>query len=431
MTSSPNPATHRDAARAGHTVRRACRACGLERLELFLPLGDVALANSFLRDESEFAAEQRYPLEVYLCGECGMVQLADVIDPEALFSNYLYVTGTSDTIAEHNRGYAARVSELLDLGADDLVCEIASNDGSLLKCFRERGVRTLGIEPASNIAEGANADGIETLNRFLDDDSAREVCASHGGGVAPAAAVIGNNVLAHVDTPVEFLRAMKLLTRPDGMVIVEVPQLREFIERLEYDTVYHEHLSYFSANALMRVCEEAQLSIVRLERMPVHGGTLRMYATHRESVPEHAPEVRALAAEERAAGLTSIARMRRFAEDVEAQRVALRSLLIGLREAGHTVAGYGAPAKGNTLLCYCDIGTDLVPYTVDKSPLKVGLFTPGMHLPVLETGVLLERQPDYVLILAWNFAEEIMAQQAEYAARGGRFILPLPSPRVV
>lgn len=402
---------------------------------MFLPLGEVALANSFLRDESEFASEARYPLEVYLCLECGMVQLADVIDPGALFSNYLYVTGTSDTIAEHNRAYAARVCKLLELGPEDLVCEVASNDGSLLKRFRDQGVRTLGIEPAANIVEGANADGIETLVRFMDAACAAEVRASHGGGEAPAAAVIGNNVLAHVDTPVEFLRAMKQLIRPDGLVIVEVPQLREFIDGLEYDTVYHEHLSYFSVSSLMRVCEEAGLRIVRLERMPVHGGTLRVYAAHEERASafagKHAPEVLALGADERAAGLTSIKRLRRFAEDVRAQREALRTLLGDLRAAGKTVVGYGAPAKGNTLLNYCDIGTDLLPYTVDKSPLKVGLFTPGMHLPVLETATLLERQPDYVLILAWNFAEEIMAQQSEFVARGGQFILPLPVPRIL
>ena len=356
-----------------------------------------------------------------------MVQLADVIDPELLFRNYLYVTGTSDTIAEHNVRYAAAVVELVGLGADDLVVEAASNDGSLLRCFQTHGVRTLGIEPATNIAEQARAAGVETVNRFFEPECAADVRAEHG----PAKVVIGNNVLAHVDTPVDFLRAARALISSDGYVIVEVPQLREFVERLEYDTVYHEHLSYFSVTSLMRVCEEAGLCVERIDHVPVHGGSVRMYAAPVEALAEHGAAVRALADEERDEGLTSIERFRRFATDVQANREALLALLTRLKAEGKTVAGYGAPAKGNTLLNYCGIGTDLLPYTVDKSPLKVGLYTPGSHIPVLPVETLLERRPDYVLILAWNFADEIVRQQAEYARRGGRFIVPLPEPRVV
>jgi hypothetical protein len=410
-----------------HTLRETCRACDTRRLEMFLPLGEVALANAFLSSEAEFPSEPRFPLEVYLCHECGMVQLADVIDPELLFRNYLYVTGTSDTIAQHNVAYAAKVVELVGLGADDLVIEAASNDGSLLRCFQTHGVRTLGIEPATNIADQARAAGVETVNRFFEPGCAADVRGEYG----PAKVVIGNNVLAHVDTPVDFLRAGRGLIADDGYVICEVPQLREFVERLEYDTVYHEHLSYFSVTSLMRVCEEAGLRIERLDHVPVHGGSVRMYAAPVETVPEHGAAVRALADEERDEGLTSIERFRRFATDVKANRDELLALLGQLKAEGKTVAGYGAPAKGNTLLNYCDIGTDLLPYTVDKSPLKVGLFTPGTHLPVLPVETLLERQPDYVLILAWNFADEIVRQQAEYARRGGRFIVPLPEPRVL
>jgi len=410
-----------------HTKRTACRACRSRELARFLPLGETALANSFLRSASEFASEARFPLDVVFCRSCSMVQLADVIDPETLFRNYLYVTGTSDTIAQHNEAYAKDVVGMLSLGEADLVVEVASNDGSLLKRFRAEGVRTLGIEPATNIAARASAEGIETVNRFFGPACARDVRASHG----PAAAVIGNNVLAHVDEPVEFLAACKALLGPEGLVIVEVPELAEFVERLEYDTVYHEHLSYFSLTSLMTVCEEAGLRIVRADRVPVHGGSLRIHAAAHEREPDHAPAVHARAHEERAAGLTSLARFERFARDVEHNRAALLDLLHSLERQGHTVAGYGAPAKGNTLLNYCGIGPELLPYTVDKSPLKVGLFTPGMHIPVLPVATLLERQPGYVLILAWNFADEIMRQQAEYARRGGRFILPLPEPRIV
>lgn len=410
-----------------HHKRTTCRACGGRDLELFLPLGDVALANSFLRSPDEFAAERRFPLDVYVCRTCSMVQLLDVIDPEALFRNYLYVTGTSDTIAAHNRGYAKAVVELTGASSRELVVEVASNDGSLLRCFQAHGVRTLGVEPATNIAAKATAAGVPTVNRFFDSRCAAELRAEHG----PARAVIGNNVLAHVDEPVDLLRGFKTLLDERGLAIVEVPELAEFVERLEYDTVYHEHLAYFSVTSLMRVCEEAGLRVVRVERVPVHGGSVRVYSAPVERVRDHADDVKALAHAEQHSGIARPERLRQFARDVQAQRAELLALLGDLRARGKSVGGYGAPAKGNTLLNYCGITTDLLPWTVDKSPLKVGLFTPGTHIPVLPAEQLLARQPDYCLILAWNFAEEIRRQQAEYERRGGRFILPLPRPRIL
>ena len=413
--------------RTMHRKRATCRACGGRDLELFLPLGNVALANSFLRSPEEFAAEPRFPLDVYFCRTCSMVQLLDVIDPEVLFRNYLYVTGTSDTIAKHNVGYAKTVVELLGIGAQGLVVEAASNDGSLLKCFQKHGVRVLGVEPATNIAEKASAAGVPTVNEFFGAAKGAELRAKHG----PAKAVIGNNVLAHVDDPVDFLRGFKALLDHDGLAICEVPELAEFVERLEYDTVYHEHLSYFSVTSLMRVCAEAGLRIVRVEHVPVHGGSVRMYAAPVERVREHASEVVAMSAKEKSAGIAAPERLRRFARDVEAQRAGLLELLESLHAERKTIGGYGAPAKGNTLLNYCGITTRLLPWTVDKSPLKVGLYAPGSHIPVLPASELLERQPDYCLILAWNFADEIRAQQAEYARRGGRFILPIPRARIV
>jgi hypothetical protein len=414
-------------AKSIHTKRATCRACRGSELERFLPLGDVALANSFLKSPAEFASEQRFPLDVYFCRTCSMVQLLDVIDPEVLFRNYLYVTGTSDTIAAHNVEYAATVVDYLKFGIEHLVIEVASNDGSLLKRFRDRGVRTLGIEPATNIAAQARADGIETVNRFFDPSCAEEVREKYGR----ARAVIGNNVLAHVDEPVDFLRGCKTLLDEHGMVVVEVPELTEFMQRFEYDTVYHEHLSYFSVTSLMRVCEEAGLRIVRVDKLAIHGGSARIYAAPVEREPQHARAVLEMAAWERKTGLTSADRFRRFAREVEGQRAALLELLRKLKSEGKSVGGYGAPAKGNTMLNYCGITTELLPFTVDKSQLKVGLFTPGTHIPVLDAAQLLERQPDYCLILAWNFADEIMRQQAEFARRGGKFIVPIPMPRVV
>lgn len=393
----------------------------------FLDLGEQPLANSFLHDETERAGEPRFPLVVYFCSDCFLVQLADVIDPEILFRNYLYVTGTSDTISEHNQRYAAAVVEHLGLGPEQRVTEIASNDGSLLKRFKALGVRTLGVEPAQNIAARAQADGIETLPMFFGAESAERILESHG----PSQAVIGNNVLAHVDDTLGFLRGARKLLAPGGRVIVEVPYLGVLLQKLEYDTVYHEHLCYFSVAALARLCENAGLRIERVDDMPVHGGTIRVYAADAAALPDHSPAVRSRIEAEVKDGLTSPERYHAFASAVAEQRRELRALLGELRAQGKSVAGYGAPAKGNTLLNYCEISRDSLPYVVDKSPLKVGLLTPGSHIRVLPVAALLEQQPDYLLILAWNFADEVMAQQREYQARGGKFIIPIPRPRVV
>lgn len=406
-----------------HHKRTCCRACEGERLSLFLELGNQPLANAFLASGDEFAGEAFYPLNVYFCEDCSLVQLLDVIDPEVLFRNYIYVTGTSDTIARHNAAYARTVAELLPLGPSDLVVEAASNDGSLLKQFRALGVPTLGVEPAANLAEVARENGIETEARFFSSDTARGLRESYGR----AKAVIGNNVLAHVDDTIDFLRGARYLLADGGMVIFEVPYLAELLDRLEYDTIYHEHLCYFSVIALQRLCESAGLGIARIDRMSVHGGSLRVYARAQNG---HAADAEAMAEAERRAGLDSIVCYRRFAADVSTSREMLRNLLCRLRGEGRSVAGYGAPAKGNTLLNYCGIDTTLVPYTVDKNERKVGLYTPGMHIPVRPVSTLLAEQPDDVLILAWNFAAEVMSQQQAYRARGGRFITPVPQPVV-
>jgi C-methyltransferase C-terminal domain/Putative zinc binding domain/Methyltransferase domain len=417
----------RSAESSVHQMRGSCRACGGRDLWRFLALGPTPLANAFLASPDAFAFEPRYPLDVYFCRTCSLVQLVDLIDPEVLFRHYVYVTGTSETIAAHNRRYTGNLVDQLHLGDNDLVVEVASNDGSLLKCFQPYGVRTLGVEPATNIAEMARAAGIQTVACFFNGAAAGRIREAHG----PARVVIANNVLAHVDDPQDFLAGGKTLLTEQGRVVIEVPYLRDLLDRLEYDTIYHEHLCYFSVSTLVRLCDAVGLSVLRMEHVPVHGGSLRMHGGARDECGPHAGDVLAWADEERRLGLSDPARYERFAAEVSASRRALLALLRSLRSEGKTIAAYGAPAKGNTLLNYCGIDARLVSYTVDQNPLKVGQYTPGMHIPVLPVATLLEHQPDFVLILAWNLAEEIMRQQQEYRRRGGRFILPVPVARVV
>jgi SAM-dependent methyltransferase len=389
-----------------------------------LALGDQPLANALLKSVADFDGEAFFPLDLVYCRGCTLVQILDVVDPEVLFGHYLYVTGTSETIAAHNERYADAVVARLGLGPGHLVAEIASNDGSLLACFKARGVRVLGIEPARNIAEMARQRGIETVGRFFDRHAGGEIASAHG----KATAIIGNNVFAHVDDPVGFLAGCGDLLTDDGLVFIECPYALDMLERGEYDTIYHEHLSYFSVTSLARVAEAAGLSVDSVERVPVHGGSIRV-AFRKGGA--HGAHPMVMMNMERADGLTSLERWQEFGKEAERNRTDLLRLLDGLRANGQTVAGYGAPAKGNTLLNYCGIGVDRIPWTVDRNPLKVGRFTPGMHIPVLPVETVMERRPDCLLILPWNFADEIQRQQRAFAAAGGRFIIPIPTPRVV
>ncbi len=414
-----------------HVRRTTCRACDSAALERFLDLGLQPLANAFPAAAAEFAGEARYPLEVWFCRDCALAQLVDVIDPVVLFGHYLYMTGMSSTMDVHNVGYARAIVDAGGLGPDDLVVEVASNDGSLLLRLAELGVRTLGVEPAANLAEVARGRGVETLTRFFDKDAARTLVAERGH----AACVVGNNVFAHVDDPRGFLAGMALVAGEKGRVVFEVPYLGHLLDRFEYDTVYHEHLSYFSVTALAGLCTKAGVRIDRIEDVAVHGGSLRVWGRRAGAAPihetVHAPEVERRVAEEEKAGLAGPARFHAFAADVAEHRRRLRSFLSGLKARGARIAAYGAPAKGNTLLNYCGIGPETIEFVVDRNPLKAGRFTPGTHLPVLFPEAILEKQPDYVLILPWNIAPEIVELQAEYVRRGGRFIVPIPEPAVL
>jgi len=422
-----------------HQQRATCRVCNDARLRDFLDLGSLPLANAFLRTTRDHAAERHYPLRVCLCEGCGLVQTREVVDRETLFRGGPYLTGISTAMRQHFLGFARRVVERVGLEPGDVVLEIGSNDGTLLECFREEGVEALGIEPARDAAAVARRKGIETVEHFFDRAHASSLRSSRGG----FRAVVANNVLAHVEHPAEFLAACRLLVEGaggsahgtgGGTIVFEVPWLGDLVERLAYDTIYHEHQSYFSVSALVRVAQAAGLVIDDVEHVGVHGGSLRVWASARTGPRTHAATAAVWAENERAMGLAGPAcfeRLTRFAADVERNRHELTALLKTLKQQGARIAACGAPAKSTTLLNHARIGTSLVDFTVDGNPLKVGSLTPGMHLPVLPVSALEERRPDYALLLAWNLLDEMRAQHAGWLARGGRFIVPIPRPEIL
>ncbi len=402
----------------------ACLNCAGTERELVLDLGSTPLANAFVRPEHETWPEPTWPLELLVCRTCGLVQLSESVPPEILFADYVYMTGASATMVAHFDEHASTHVHDLRLGPTDLVMEIASNDGTLLSAFARRGVRTLGIEPATNLVVAAKERGVDSVARFFGAQCARELRDEYG----PAALICGNNVLAHVPDLAGVLEGCRIAVEPVGVVSIEVPYLVHLLERLEYDTIYHEHLSYFSVRALADAFGRQGLAIFDVQEHPVHGGSLRLLARPGR---EHAACVAERIASERARGLEDLATYHAFAQAVARNRDELRALLEGLRAKGRRIAAYGAPAKGNTLLNYCGIGTDLVEYTVDRNSLKVGTLTPGMHLPVKDVRVLAEDVPDHALILPWNIAPEIMKQEEDYTRKGGRFLLPIPTPRIL
>ena len=401
-----------------------CLNCRGANREQVLDLGSTPLANANVQPGRADEPEASFPLELMYCPDCGLVQLSEVVPPEILFSDYLYMSGASTTMVAHFGELAATHVGELGLGPDDLAMEIVSNDGTLLAAFASRGVKTLGIEPAKNLVEIARKKGVESIPRFF----GREVAAELRDERGPASVICANNVLAHVPDLGGVLEGCRIVTEPLGVVSIEVPYLVHLIDGLEYDTIYHEHLSYFSVRALADAFGRAGLAIYDIVRLPVHGGSLRILA---RAGSQHGEIVERMCLEERDKGLEDLATYRAFAGAVARNRRELRAILEQLKSEGKRVAAYGAPAKGNTLLNYCGIGTDLVEYTVDRNPLKVGTLTPGMRLPVREVEVLARDRPDVTLILPWNIASEIMAQEKDYASRGGHFLVPIPNPRIV
>jgi hypothetical protein len=407
-------------------TRFTCRSCGATEGQLVLDLGSQPLANSLLLPQDLARGESRFPLKVFVCSSCWLLQINDVIQPGELFTDYPYLSSISDTTLEAAKTAARRYMDDFGLGHDSLVVEIGSNDGYLLKNFVAADVPSLGIEPAANIASISRKGGIETLAKFFSADLAQDLVTSG----RRADLILGNNVLAHSPEINDFVAGLALLLERDGWIVLEFPYACDLMERVEFDTIYHEHVFYFTLTSLIPLFARHNLAIADVERIPIHGGSLRLFASHPGERPEK-PSVNWLLGEEKAKGVMSHFYYGDFEGRVRNIKAALVNQLHELKEKGHSIAAYGASAKGSTLLNYCGIGAEVIDFIADRSRAKQGRLAPGTHLPIVPVEELLARQPDYTLLLTWNFADEILEQQAEYKRRGGQFIIPIPEVRVV
>jgi SAM-dependent methyltransferase len=408
------------------SASHACRICGAELTQTFLDLGMSPLCESYLRPEELDRPETFYPLHVLICGACLLVQLPVYVSGEEIFSDYAYFSSYSDSWVEHARRYAADMIGRLRLTRTSLVTEVASNDGYLLQHFAAAGVPVLGVEPAANVAAAARERGIRTETRFLGRDSGAEIAAQYGR----ADLVAANNVLAHVPDILGFAAGLRALVKDSGVVTVEFPHLLRLIERRQFDTIYHEHFSYLTLRTAGRALDSAGLSIVDVDELSTHGGSLRLYARPAEQAGEPTGRVKEVLAAEEAAGLHTLAGHLGFAGEVLRIKGDLLEFLLTAARQGRTVAGYGAPGKGNTLLNHCGIRADLLAYTVDRSPVKQGMFLPGTHIPIHPPARLAETRPDYVLVLPWNLRDEISEQLAYVRSWGGRLVFPIPELEV-
>ena len=405
----------------------ACRSCGGADLQIVLSLGRMPLANALITAEQLDQPESTYPLELAFCPECSLVQITETVPPEKLFRDYLYFSSFSDTMLRHAQTIVERVLASRPLDEQNLAVEIASNDGYLLQYYKHAGIPVLGIEPAVNIARVAQDErGIRTRTDFFGAETAARLVAEG----ERADVIHANNVLAHVPDLNGFVRGLRLLLKSDGVTIVEVPYVKDLIDRCEFDTIYHEHLSYFSLTALDRLFARHGLAIQQVERLAIHGGSLRMFVAIKTGAPKTAA-VKELLEEENRWGVNRFEFYQDFARRVAELKVSLREFVFDLKERKLRLAAYGAAAKGSTLLNYFGIDRSALDFVVDRSTYKQGRYMPGVRLPICSPARLLEEMPSHVLLLTWNFADEILSQQAEYRRRGGKFIIPIPELRVV
>ena len=428
MNTSAQHITHSDETAADHQPGLSCRFCGHPLTETFVDLGMSPLCQTHISPEQLHEMEPFYPLHAYVCGHCFLVQLQEFVAPDSIFSEYAYFSSYTDSWVEHARRYCVAMRDRFGLGANSRVIEIASNDGYLLQHFLAMGVPVLGVEPAANVAEAAKARGIPTRVEFFGQRTAEALRAEHG----PADLLLGNNVLAHVPDLNDFVAGMKTLLAPDGVITMEFPHLQQLMDHNQFDTIYHEHFSYFSFLTVESVFAAHGLVLFDVEELPTHGGSLRIFGRHAES-PAHpvTSQVIELRARERQAGFDTLEKYSGFSEQVHETKRKVLEFLIQAKREGKTVAGYGAPGKGNTLLNYCGIRTDFLDFTVDRNPYKQGKYTPGTRIPILHPDAITERRPDYLFVLPWNLIDEV-AEQCNYVREWGcQFVVPIPSLRVI
>lgn len=404
-----------------------CRFCNSRGIHTFLDLGMSPLSNAYVKPLQLQNMEPFYPLHCLVCASCFLVQLEEVEKPEIIFGDYAYFSSYSDTWLQHAREYTEVITERLHLTEKSYVIEIASNDGYLLQYFLNKGIPAQGIEPAANVARVAREKGIATLEGFFGRDLAQEL--ARQGSLADL--IVGNNVLAHVPALNDFVGGLKILLKPQGVVTLEFPHLLQLMAKNQFDTIYHEHFSYFSLTTVERVLAAHALKLFDVEQLSTHGGSLRIYACHAEDASQPVDDrVKALKDHEGAYGLNRLETYFAFGDQVKKTKRQILAFLIQAKEEGKRLVGYGAPAKGNTLLNYCGIRGDFLDYTVDRSPHKQGLFLPGTHIPIESPDKVRQTQPDYLFILPWNIKEEVMEQMACIRDWGGKFVVPIPEVRI-
>ncbi len=405
-----------------------CRFCGRALRTTFVDLGMSPLCQTHIEPHQLNHMEPFFPLHAWVCEHCFLVQLEEYVAPANIFSEYAYFSSYADSWVEHARKYSALMRERFGIGRDSLVMEIASNDGYLLQHFVAAGVPVLGIEPAANVAKVAQDKGIRTEVCFHGRSSAAKIAAKYG----QADLLLGNNVLAHVPDLNDFVAGMHRLLKPGGVITMEFPHLQRLMEQNQFDTIYHEHFSYFSFFTVEQVFAAHGLTLFDVEELSTHGGSIRIYARHTgDSSKPVSERARQLRARELALGFDRLQTYQDFAEQVKATKRKILAFLIDLKNNRKSIVGYGAPGKGNTLLNYCGIRTDMLSYTVDRNPYKQGKYTPGTHIPILSPDRIRDTRPDYVFILPWNLKDEIIGQMSFVREWGGRFIVPIPEPQIL
>ncbi len=405
----------------------SCRVCKKTNLEMVFSFGPTPLANAFLTKKQIDDPEYYFPLDVYFCHSCSFLQLGHVVDPALLFGNYVYVSSTSPVFINHFKDFAKIVIKDYKFEKKSLVIDVGSNDGILLKPFKALGMHVLGVEPAKHIAAIARKDGIPTVAEYFTVPVAKRIVHKY----RTAKVITATNVFAHIDDLDEVIKGLNVLLDKDGIFIIEAPYLVDFLQKRYFDLVYHEHLSYWAVGTFITLFKRFNMKVIDVQKVPVHGGSIRVFVTKHNSKYDIQDSVKSFIKKEKKLGLDNIDTYKEYAKEVQENKIALLELLSEIKTNGKKIAGYGAPAKGNTLLNFFSIGGETLDYIIDDSKLKQGLFSPGKHIPVVPSNIISRQKPDYILILAWNFAESIIENQMNFRKNGGKFIIPVPKPTIV